>query len=316
MKNIRFGKDNLLCKIFPKKRTKRNIFKIFGSKEKNSKNDKIKTIVSVCLGIITIGTTILPETKNYTLNNKLETLTKQEIIGNRLDNVKKTAELEITSIKHICLLKSSTISYLQFLLVQHSYEIDIDGICGFKTKTAFADFKIKNYLAKENDPDIFLIGPSTFEKLQELNLAIKNTVTIKLATTKNQFISPADGILTSPFGYRIHPISGKFQHHNGVDIGNKVGTTIKSSQNGKVTYVGWLQGYGKTIIVSSGNVKTYYAHLDQFSVQIDQLVKQGQKIGEMGTTGYSTGSHLHFEIRINGKPVNPLKYFKVSTHKA
>ena len=125
------------------------------------------------------------------------------------------------------------------------------------------------------------------------------------------FIWPAAGRFTSPFGYRIHPIYRSRRMHTGIDIANGSGTNIVASQNGKVTFAGYQGGYGKLIVVRHANgIETAYAHLSRISVGVGDNVTQGQSIGKMGSTGASTGSHLHFEVRKNGTAVNPMNYLK------
>lgn len=127
------------------------------------------------------------------------------------------------------------------------------------------------------------------------------------------FIKPIAGRITSPFGYRTHPIFNSRTFHSGVDIGGQYRGTIRASNSGKVIYTGWYGGYGKVVIIDHGSVNgkpttTLYAHLDSISVSNGAYVSKGQMVGREGTTGYSTGPHLHFEVRVNGKPVNPLNY--------
>ncbi|MFX0558881.1 peptidoglycan DD-metalloendopeptidase family protein [Tepidibacillus infernus] len=113
------------------------------------------------------------------------------------------------------------------------------------------------------------------------------------------------GIITSPFGQRWG------RAHTGIDISGTNGLTVKAADGGKVTFVGWKSGYGKTIIVSHGNnVETWYNHLSEYYVSEGDNVVQGQKIGKMGNTGNATGTVLHFEVRINGVPKNPINYVK------
>lgn len=121
---------------------------------------------------------------------------------------------------------------------------------------------------------------------------------------KNNGIWPTDArYLTSYFGWRW----GSF--HSGTDIAGSVGTPIYAFKDGVVTYSGWASSYGYMIKIDHGNgYSTWYAHCSNLIVNIGDTVKQGQKIGLMGSTGFSTGSHLHFEVRINGVPVNSLAY--------
>lgn len=124
------------------------------------------------------------------------------------------------------------------------------------------------------------------------------------------FIWPADGPLTSKYGYRVHPISGARKLHAGVDIGAGSGTPIKAAASGKVLRAGPYGGYGLATIVDHGNgLATLYAHQSRFVVSAGDQVSQGDIIGYVGSTGYSTGPHLHFETRINGQPHDPLAWF-------
>lgn len=129
------------------------------------------------------------------------------------------------------------------------------------------------------------------------------------------FLRPVGGPITSPFGWRQHPIFGSRTFHSGIDIGAASGTPVKAANSGNVVYVGWYGGYGKVVIINHGNyngkpTSTLYAHLSSYSVSNGTSVSKGQIIGHVGTTGYSTGPHLHFEVRLNGSPVNPLGYVK------
>lgn len=107
---------------------------------------------------------------------------------------------------------------------------------------------------------------------------------------------PVDGVLTQSF----------HTGHTGLDFGIPLGTPVKSTMNGKVVYAGWNnEGYGNLVIVQNGAYKTYYAHLSSIPVQVGQQVQAGSVIGISGSTGNSTGPHVHYEIRLNGQPIDP-----------
>ena len=141
--------------------------------------------------------------------------------------------------------------------------------------------------------------------------------TTKTATPSVQvasgFIKPIQGRITSPFGYRTHPIFNSRSFHSGIDIGGPNLGAIRASNSGKVIYSGWYGGYGKVVILEHGIINgkpitTLYAHMNSIAVSNGQRVNKGQVIGYEGTTGYSTGPHCHFEVRVNGQPNNPLNY--------
>jgi murein DD-endopeptidase MepM/ murein hydrolase activator NlpD len=116
-------------------------------------------------------------------------------------------------------------------------------------------------------------------------------------------IWPVQGTLTSPFGMRW----GRM--HEGIDIGASMGTPIYAAAGGTVIFAGWEGGYGNLTVIDHGNgLATAYGHQSQQAVSNGQTVSRGQLIGYVGSTGHSTGPHLHFEVRVNGTPVNPLSY--------
>jgi len=122
--------------------------------------------------------------------------------------------------------------------------------------------------------------------------------------------TPASARITSNFGPRTNPITRRSENHRGVDIGAPTGTRIYAAQDGYVRLAAWHGGYGLTVIIDhAGGYSTLYAHNSRNFVSAGQRVTRGQHIANVGSTGQSTGPHLHFEIRRNGSPVNPLQYF-------
>lgn len=120
-------------------------------------------------------------------------------------------------------------------------------------------------------------------------------------------IMPASGRITSKFGNRRDPFTRKIQFHQGIDIANSSGTSIKAAAKGTVIYAGYNGGYGRTIIIDHGNgYKTLYAHNRELLVKKGEKVEKGQVIAKMGSSGRSTGVHLHFEIHKNNKAIDPL----------
>jgi murein DD-endopeptidase MepM/ murein hydrolase activator NlpD len=120
---------------------------------------------------------------------------------------------------------------------------------------------------------------------------------------------PVNGPVTSPFGWRIHPILGYKKFHTGIDIGVGYGVPVRSSAAGTVIYASWMGGYGNVIIVDHGDgLSTLYAHQSSLAVGNGAHVARGQTVGYVGSTGFSTGPHLHYEVRVNGNPVDPMGY--------
>ncbi|HAN09426.1 MAG TPA: hypothetical protein DCP90_02300 [Clostridiales bacterium] len=117
--------------------------------------------------------------------------------------------------------------------------------------------------------------------------------------------------ISSPFGYRIHPISKVKKMHTGIDIPAATGTKIASSADGTVLSASYITGYGYTVIINHGSgITTLYGHNSELTVNKGDEVKKGDQIAKAGSTGYSTGPHSHYEVRINGTPVDPMGYFK------
>jgi len=122
------------------------------------------------------------------------------------------------------------------------------------------------------------------------------------------FIWPLRGIVTSRFGFRRHPIFRLRQFHQGLDIAAAQGSPVRAAFAGVVLFAGWYGGYGKLVIIDHGQgTSTLYGHLSAILASTGQQVPQGHVVGRVGSTGYSTGPHLHFEVRQNGKPVDPTR---------
>lgn len=119
-------------------------------------------------------------------------------------------------------------------------------------------------------------------------------------------LTPASGRITSPYGYRISPINRRKEFHSGIDIANKTNTDIKAAGGGIVTFAGYNGGYGRMVIISHGyGYTSVYAHNSKLQVKVGDKVSKGDVIAKMGSTGRSTGPHLHFEVHKNGKPIDP-----------
>lgn len=132
-----------------------------------------------------------------------------------------------------------------------------------------------------------------------------------LGSGKMKWPTPGYGRVTSPYGWRIHPILKKKRMHTGVDIGAPYGASIVATEQGKVIFVGWRNAYGRVVMIDhGGGIVTMYAHTSKTLVNVGEKVYKGKKIAKIGTTGWSTGPHLHFEVRKNGKHVNPMTYLK------
>lgn len=126
------------------------------------------------------------------------------------------------------------------------------------------------------------------------------------ADTPGGLVLPVEGRFSSPFGKRTHPVTGARKMHTGVDIAAPTGTPIRAAAGGTVSFAGVRGGYGNVVIVDHADgSQTYYAHQNELRVSAGQQVSAGEVVGTVGSTGMSTGPHLHFELRRGGAPVDP-----------
>jgi len=168
---------------------------------------------------------------------------------------------------------------------------------GFDIKSVNVKKEMDRLLSESSDREKDLMELTSFLEDQRMQLA------------HTPAIWPTRGWLTSPFGYRRSSFTGKRKFHEGIDIAAQMGTPITASADGVVVFEGTLSGYGKTLVINHGfDFTTRYAHCSQTLVEAGQKVSRGQKVATVGNTGRSTGPHLHYEVRINGVPQNPMRY--------
>ena len=244
------------------------------------------------------------------------------------DISKKQEELEAAQLELVKLKKNSKENIENKLgkikIINFNDEIEMNGLGENKNRASLnmrenmkgskkkieIDKKISNL--NENN-----IKGNNFIENQKLSLDKSNLVnrTLNLSKIKNyKILWPVESeIITSQFGDRYHPVLKQMKFHRGVDIGAKKGETVKASFNGIVTFAGEKGEYGYMVeLERDDGLKVRYAHLDKIEVVTNQLVSEGEKIGEVGSTGMTTGDHLHFEIIIESVPVDPMrfKYFR------
>jgi len=186
-------------------------------------------------------------------------------------------------------------------------------------------------VSDENSPESYPLSPSQLEQVNDLKRRLSR-LDEKLDSydrtidefgqtwdDRNSLYSAlptlwpvAEGRITSPFGMRVHPISRKYHMHDGVDIGAPSGTIVFASAAGLVVFSAPRGGYGKVVEIDHGyGFSTFYAHCRKLLVEPGQTVEKGQPIAKVGNTGFSTGPHLHFEVRMSGMPVDPMRYLNI-----
>ena len=186
-------------------------------------------------------------------------------------------------------------------MYQGEYKVTSAGVYGKADVTANVTYINGEETEREVVASVTLSQPVTEQQL-------RGTKERPTWYPTGSFSWPCTGVLTSRFGYRSLNLSGS-NYHQGIDIGNSYGTSIYASDGGTVTYSGWMGGYGYLVIIDHGNgYETYYGHNSSLVAYVGQKVHKGQLIARMGSTGYSTGNHCHFGIKLNGTFVNPLNY--------
>lgn len=151
----------------------------------------------------------------------------------------------------------------------------------------------------------------TMETVGEIKDYLSQEKDLYLATPKGW---PVEGKVTSSFGMREHPKTGAKDFHSGIDIASDPGSPLKATADGIVSFAGWSGGNGNLVVLEHGySFSTFYAHNKQVSVKVGQKVKRGDIIGYIGSTGNSTGPHVHYEVWHNGKSINPYKYIEGRT---
>lgn len=244
------------------------------------------------------------------------------------DISKKQEELEAAQLELVKLksgLKGSTEAKLGKIKISNfNDEIELEKneknsdlvSLGTRKNTSFSSKKIE--IGKDkNNYNMNSVNENIVIGNQKLSLE-KSDLTNKmlnLSKIKNyKILWPVDSEnITSEFGDRYHPVLKQMKFHRGIDIAGKKGETVRASFNGIVTFAGEKGEYGYMVeLERDDGLRVRYAHLDKMNVVVNQLVSEGEKIGEVGNTGMTTGAHLHFEIIIDSIPVNPLKfkYFK------
>ncbi len=154
-------------------------------------------------------------------------------------------------------------------------------------------------------------------RANEILKQLDNMNLYKIAAFKTPFAMPIQGSVryTSGFGVRSDPFNGSSRRHEGQDFAGAYGMPIYATADGTIIHAGWANGYGRLIkIQHSYGIETRYGHLSQIRVQVGQKVSRGDRIGDMGNSGRSTGTHLHYEIRIGGSAINPMTFIKAATN--
>jgi murein DD-endopeptidase MepM/ murein hydrolase activator NlpD len=236
------------------------------------------TIVLCCLGIVFILSIAVDTFEYYRMKDKLNYYSQQFLELNKTMTALKKAENEF---KRLFSLKSRE-KVLENLDTSDSGSIDMENLKHQIKSTVESVGEIKDYLRTQRD--------------------------IYVATPKG---SPVVGMISSHYGQREHPRSGEENFHYGIDISSSPGNPVKATADGIVSFSGWSGGSGNLVVLEHGHgFSTFYAHNRSIPVKVAKKVKRGDIIGYVGSTGNSTGPHVHYEIWKDGKPIDPINYLK------
>ncbi len=225
------------------------------------------------------------------------------------DQIKKSKEM-LSQVKQ-------NDDHIRSLLAMDSKRIIIENGYGSGGPTSLESSALAMLLSGKIDNVYYQeISKQTFELLEEYKASMKSysEVINHISKQREMFrytpsIWPCKGIISSPYGIRFHPIFNTKFFHPAIDIANKKNTPIVATADGVVVFSGWMRGYGNVIAIEHGQkYRTVYAHLAKSLVKKGEFVNKGQEIAKMGNTGRSTGPHVHYELHLNKRPINPMKY--------
>jgi len=255
---------------------------------------------------------IVSEYKDLVVNidSKLNLLKEQE---DKIEFLKKEKTGKLNSIEQNKIKKGEILASLEQKQIKYEEEVkkleEIEEKIQLEIKRAIEEAEKK---AREEEERRAKLEAERRAKLETEKKGSSN-VTVQPKYNGGKIVWPVEGVynVSSPYGYRIHPISGVKKMHTGIDVPASTGTNILSAEDGFVITASYITGYGNTVIIShGGGLTTLYGHASKLLVSQGQEVKKGEVIAEVGSTGYSTGPHLHFEVRVSGSHTDPMNYLK------
>jgi len=273
------------------------------------------TVIAAIGGVFFIGYDYF-QLKKTSLNNIVlnQTIIKQndEIKSQRNQIQSFASEIEILKKQVDNLSKFEDKVRLVADIKQTSDSIGLIGIGGIPRDELDPDIPLEqkhNNLIREMHQQVSQTNLAAQKQTLDFEHLIKLLEQKRNLLASTPSIKPVDGWISSKFGYRTSPFTGKKEFHSGLDISNKSGEKIIATADGRVSYAARKMYIGNLVVIDHGHGRvTKYGHLKKLLVKRGQQVKRGDVIALLGNTGKSTGPHVHYEVRINGTPVNPLKY--------
>ncbi len=235
-----------------------------------------------------------------------------------LETIKEITEHDTAIINEMVSLKNEVEAAKAVIESRKNEQEEARNIASDKENSLQKKLDEKEALAKELEKDIEKYK-KVYDDARRQEEALKASLSSSLSSSSNsqylggEFCWPAPSYvrISSPYGYRNHPIFGVKKFHSGVDLAAPGGSNILAATDGTVKMAGWNGGYGNCVVIDhGGGVSTLYGHASRLLVSKGQKVTKGQVIAKVGTTGNSTGNHLHFEVLINGKTTDPMPYIQ------
>ena len=239
----------------------------------------------------------------------------------KVETIKEISEHDQGIIDNMIELKNGVVASKTEVETRRDEQLEAKSLVEKKKAALNAKIAEKSNMIKKLEKDI-----EAYKKVEEEQERLENQLKASLQSSLSKSSSavspryvngafswpaPASYNITSPYGYRIHPVYKTRKFHSGIDIGAGYGTAVVAANGGTVTMAGWNGGYGNCIVIDhGGGLATLYGHLSSMSVSRGASVSKGQQIGKIGSTGVSTGPHLHFEALKNGSTTDPMAYFK------
>lgn len=302
--------------IIPKEKQKTKTFQVSGF---TLKVILLTVVLAIPLFLISVLSTIHYQNKLVSL--KRNNYENSQLIQNRNELIARLTKLENSmnimddSIAHLGELMDVDPQSLSFGTGPIA-DLDVSLFHSDSAQIPNADVAINEWLEENGELTVNKFDKKINRFKEETGLLNKKLEEIfKQNKDKIRFVNaspsvlPVQGWITSEFGIRKHPIAHRYRMHNGVDIASPVGTMIKAPASGKVVFSGRESGYGNVILIDHGyGVVTMYAHLNRIYVKQGVQVKRDDLLGEVGSTGSTTGPHLHYEVHVDGMPSDPLAF--------
>ena len=233
-----------------------------------------------------------------------------------IETINEITEHDMAIIDEMTKLKTEVEDAKAEIEARRKEQEEARTIASGKQQQLSVKLKEKENLAKSLEKDIEKYK-KVYEEARRQEEALKSSLNYSSSSSQylgsGQFCWPAPSYtrISSPYGWRFHPIYKTNKFHSGVDLAAPGGSNILAAENGKVISAGWNGGYGNCLVVDhGGGITTLYAHASKLVASKGEYVTKGQVIAKVGTTGNSTGNHLHFEVLINGKTTDPMSYIK------